>query len=217
MNQITKGLMIMQHSVELAPVPAAAGSRLMQAVVQHAGEVERVFDGTVVLSTAAGIQQATVALSCLVQPAIGDVVLVAPQDEQLYVLAVLHRSGSAPIQMRFQRDTQLQVAGALAIESSNMKLAAKTMEISAVDLNVWTRTANWVAEVFDCAARNLRQVAQSASLRTKAYQRHVEGMEVVRTGHLDMQAEQLMHLRASNTVVKAKELVKVDGKLIQVG
>jgi hypothetical protein len=191
-------------------VAAAGTGRLEHAVVQHAGEVERAQGSALVVSSAAGVQHARLAASCLLQPQVGDVVLIATHVNQPYVLAVLERVATGPAVLHVEGDARLSASGQL-------QLQAQALEITAERMSIWSRAANWVADAFDLAAERLRQSGGLVSLHARAYQRTVEEMELARAGHMDLRAKQLLHLQAEHTVMKSDELVKIDGKQIQVG
>ncbi len=192
-------------------------SALLQAIVQQVAEVERADGKEIVISTAAGIYRATVAPSCLVQPACGDTVLVARHEQQFIVLAIIGRSSDASLKLQLPRDTVIEVEGTLKVNAAAMHFTAPDMAFSAENLSLWTRGVKWIADRFELAAHTLHQTAHNASLRAKGYQRNIEGVESVQAGHIDMKADELMHLRATHAVIKTKELVKIDGKQIQVG
>lgn len=208
-------------------------AQLIQGVIQQIGEVERHDAGTVVVSTSAGIQRAHLAASCLMQPESGDVVLVAAYQDQFFVLSVLLRHSQSPIVLRTDRTTHLEIGGdlrvsvaassdwrtqgACTIHAQKLSLEAEDTEITTQRLALWTRTANWVADALEITAEKLRQVTHSMTMQTRGYQRHVQDLEVARVGHLDVRARELLQLSATHTVIKSSELVKIDGKQIQVG
>ena len=193
-------------------------SVVTQAVVQSMGEVERNRDGHVVVSTGHGLLQARLAVSCLVQPECGDTVLVALRGRQAYVLAVLERSSDAPVAMQLPRSASLSVQGDLRLQASGtVSLQGETVEAVAQRISLVGKAVHWLADTLESTAHRIKQVADLWTVQAKSHHRHVEDMEMVRAGHIDVRAEQVMHLNAGHTVVKSRELVKIDGKQIQVG
>ena len=75
----------------------------------------------------------------------------------------------------------------------------------------------WIADSLDATARAIRQVADTLSVRARSHTRQVEDMELVRVGHMDVRAEQILHMNAEHAMLKSRQLVKLDGKQIQVG
>jgi hypothetical protein len=192
-------------------------SSITQGVIQKVGEVETATDGRVMVSTSAGIVQARLALSCLAQPVAGDIVILAQQNGQAWVLALLSRATDQALVLQTDRATRLIVRDTLEIETQNLSLKAVQMEISTDSFNLKARSAQWLANALEIVSEHISQFSQSFNLRAKSYQRRIEDMELVRLGHLDQRVEGLAHMHAQHTVIKSKELVKIDGKQIQVG
>ena len=192
-------------------------SSITQGVIQKVGEVETATDGRVMVSTSAGIVQARLALSCLAQPVAGDIVILAQQNGQAWVLALLSRATDQALVLQTDRATRLIVGDTLEIETQNLSLKAVQMEISTDNFNLKARSVQWLANALEIVSEHINQFSQSLNLRAKSYQRRIEDMELVRLGHLDQRVEGLAHMHAQHTVIKSKELVKIDGKQIQVG
>lgn len=192
-------------------------SSITQGVIQKVGEVETATDGRVMVSTSAGIVQARLALSCLAQPVAGDIVILAQQNGQAWVLALLSRATDQALVLQTDRATRLIVGDTLEIETQNLSLKAVQMEISTDNFNLKARSVQWLANALEIVSDHINQFSQSFNLRAKSYQRRIEDMELVRLGHLDQRVEGLAHMHAQHTVIKSKELVKIDGKQIQVG
>ncbi len=192
-------------------------SSITQGVIQKVGEVETATDGRVMVSTSAGIVQARLALSCLAQPVAGDIVILAQQNGQAWVLALLSRATDQALVLQTDRATRLIVGDTLEIETQNLSLKAVQMEISTDNFNLKARSVQWLASALEIVSEHISQFSQSFNLRAKSYQRRIEDMELVRLGHLDQRVEGLAHMHAQHTVIKSKELVKIDGKQIQVG
>jgi hypothetical protein len=192
-------------------------SSITQGVIQKVGEVETAIDGRVMVSTSAGIVQARLALSCLAQPVAGDIVILAQQNGQAWVLALLSRATDQALVLQTDRATRLIVRDTLEIETENLSFKAVQMEISTDSFNLKARSAQWLANALEIVSEHISQFSQSFNLRAKSYHRRIEDMELVRLGHLDQRVEGLAHMHAQHTVIKSKELVKIDGKQIQVG
>ena len=208
-------------------------ARVTQGVIQAIGEVERNGEAGVTVSTSQGIVRARLAFSCLVQPVCGDIVLLSYRDEQPFVLSILERRSEAPVEMRFEGslnmvvsgDATVQAAGSAALEGArearvrgkSLQLNGESVEITGDRISLVGRAFSWLADSFDSTARVVRQVADVFSVRARSHQRTVEDLELVRVGHLDLRAEHVANIHAEHAIVKSRELVKLDGKQIQVG
>ncbi len=188
-----------------------------QAIVHEVGEVEQARTEAVTISTPGGIRKAQLALSCLVQPVAGDTVLIAAHGDNIYVLSVLARACEAPIALRLSRSTELAVNGDLRLKAHLVRLQATDIEMTADALTLLSRAARWMTDTLDTSAKRIRQISETFSLHAKGYQRHIEDMELARVGHMDLRAREIPNMHAKHAVLKSTELVKIDGKQIQVG
>lgn len=204
-----------------------------QGVIQAVGEVEASGEAGVTVSTAQGILRARLAFSCLVQPVTGDIVLLSRRGAEAYVLSVLERCGAAPVEVRLDRSLQLSVAGdaellacgsarlgggrSAALEADQVTLRGEAVDIAGDRITLVGRACSWLADTLEGTARVITQIAERLSVRARSHHRQVEELELVRVGHLDLRAEQLLNVNAGQAIVKSRELVKVDGKQIQLG
>ncbi len=212
---------------------ATENARVTEGVIQAIGEVEKHGDAGVVVSTPQGILKARLAFSCLVQPTCGDIVLLSCRSGENYVLSVLERLSDAPVTMRFAGSLHMHVAGDATIAAEgetvvgggqSARLKARHVEVSgeAVEINgdrlsLAGRAVTWIADSLDATARAIRQVADTLSVRARSHTRQVEDMELVRVGHMDLRADKILHMNAEHAMLKSRQLVKLDGKQIQVG
>ncbi|AKJ31918.1 DUF3540 domain-containing protein [Caldimonas brevitalea] len=213
-----------------------ASSELTRGVIQQVGEVERPpeqAERSMTVSTPSGLCRARLATSCLTLPAVGDVVLLASHGTNVYVLAVLARSSAEPLVLSSDRDTTWAVQGHLAVRATggvdlagaeqlrlkagHLRMEAQRVDIVTDRLGVFSRFAQWVAERLETTATSLRQVSQTHTMHTKGYHRQVDELESVRAGHIDLRAREMLHIHAQHSVIKSRELVKIDGTQIQVG
>jgi Protein of unknown function (DUF3540) len=188
-----------------------------QAIVQKIGEVEQTRAEAVTISTPGGIRKAQLALSCLMQPVAGDTVLIAVHGDSAYVLSVLARACEAPIVLRLARSTELAVDGDLRLNANLIGIQAPAIEMSADTLTLLSRAARWMSDTLDTTAKRINQISETFNLHARGYQRHIEDMELARVGHMDLRAKEVLNMHARHAMLKSTELVKIDGKQIQVG
>ncbi len=175
------------------------------------------------------------ASSCLVEPALGDRVLVATEDEgDSFVLAVLERKES--------QKTTIAVEGDLVFRTPHGKVEIAAQEgvdiVAAAPVNVTGSevtvkalrarlSAEWIEVVGAAVKAELGKVKMLASTfdsvldrfsqRTKRSYRTVEEIDQVRAQHIDWAAEGNAHLRGENTLVTATDLVKVNADQVHLG
>jgi hypothetical protein len=178
------------------------------------------------------VRQAT---SCLIEPELGDLVLLAvpANDPGGYLLAVLERESTK---------TTLVAPGDLVITaprgrvsvaaSEGLELATpKQLGVRADELQVQARSGRMFLD--ECAAvvrsmfaslTKLTHVGEVLELlvdrvtqRSKHSIRAIEGLDHTQAENLDFKVENNVHVRATRTVVNGTEVVKVDGKQIHLG
>ncbi|HRI69683.1 MAG TPA: DUF3540 domain-containing protein [Polyangium sp.] len=177
---------------------------------------------------------ATRAVSCLVAPIAGDVVLVAMPAGECYVLAVLQREEGA--------DCKIAVDGNLEIKAPNGKVAvssgegielltAKETNIISSDVSVHATSAtmavdrlSYLGAMVHAEVNKLRVVAAEVDgffertlARVKRSYKFVEEIEQVRAKQIDMKAETSVRVHSESTVITADGLCKLDGEQIHIG
>ena len=84
------------------------------------------------------------------------------------------------------------------------------MRVTSGEAILQSRLARLCSELVDVAAQRI-------GVRAEHSHRQIAGTEQVRCRHFDLKATELAHVRAQAALVKAKDLVKMDAKQIQIG
>lgn len=202
---------------------------------QLSGYVVRVEGGGVVVRADRGELRARRAMSCLLDPALGDRVLVAVvEDGSAFVLAVLERQDDGAAAVTMDRDLAFRLPsgrfdvvakdGVGLVSTGEVSVVAGGVEVKAVDgrLSIDRITAlgrHLLAEVANVkvVAGAIDSVLDRFTQRVKRSHRIVEEMDQVRAERIDYSAEKSMHLYAENALVTAEELVKLDGENVHLG
>jgi hypothetical protein len=199
MNAITGLTGLAMAAREAAEVLARDGEAL---TVLHAGEA----------------LAARRAYSCLVQPEPGDVVLLGRAAGRTYVLAVLERTGAAPMRVA------LPDGATLASDDGRLNLAATTMVLEAATTQVATGTLGVTAArtqarlgAVSAIAEAIETIATRIIGRFRRSYRFVEEGEHLRARDLDHRASGHLHLRGDTTMVQGNALVKLHGSQIHLG
>ena len=165
------------------------------------------------------------AVSCLVVPEIGDeVCILRTSHDKLYLMHVLSRTLGKPL--------TIGCPAGLVLNSPKILLSAEQcLRLEGGQLEARFEGAEWfvkilrftgielilrskVAKLFSHAAELLTGRIQVGADRSY---RNIAEAEHVRTGVFDVKAEHVAHIRARNTILTARELVKVDASQIHVG
>lgn len=174
------------------------------------------------------------AASCLLKPRIGDEVLVAHlPDRRVFVLSVLRREGAAT-EIEAEGDLRVQAPkGRVHIASSEGIGMSTPQDISAAAARVDIKAvaSAWVSETITVLAKSLvselerthvssgilDSVLGRLSQKAKRVIRVIEETDHLRAGRIDYAVEKSVMIQGENTVLTAKQLVKVDGDQIHLG
>ncbi|WP_437986020.1 DUF3540 domain-containing protein [Sorangium sp. So ce117] len=205
-----------------------------EAAKQEAGRVVRAAGGVFVVATGSAEVEARRAVSCMVEPAAGDVVLVSVLPERgAYILAVLERQGSdlcvvldGDLHVKLPRGRFVLgaaegvtlasgkevgvVAGELKVNARRGSLLVESLSYLGTAVQAEIEKAKVKAAAFDASFERVTQ-------RLKRVYRFVEEIEQLRAERVDYVAKKNMSLRGENTLVTAEELVKLDGAQIHLG
>lgn len=205
------------------------------AVFEETGAVIERTSAGLTVETGSGVYTARRAVSCLVAPEPGDVVLTAvTQTGAAYVLAVLERPGDAPPTLTAEGDLAIRLPkGRLAVAAQDgvdlvsgkaMSLIAGALNVTAVDSNIALSRLSFVGSMVQTEVERLKVLAESVdSTLTRLYQRVkrsyrvVEELDQVKAERIDMEAKEDVRVHGKNAIVTAEGLVKVDGDQIHLG
>lgn len=179
--------------------------------------------------------EARTAVSCWVQPIPGDVVLVSGSEHapDHYVLAVLARSTSEPIAVRAPAGLEISAPGGrLSLGVDSVQLSAnREATISAPALRLGATDMQFVfhelaatgrkivarSETMQAIGRHASVVLERLHSRLQRAYKVVSEIEHNSAKHLNYQVTDTLGMHCKNGVVTAEELIKLDGKLVQLG
>ncbi len=182
-----------------------------------------------------GAYRAKRAVSCLIEPEVGDTVaLLTTVTGACYVTAVLEREAGATGRIVADGDLEIQLRsghfsvaaqeGVNLVTAKEVSLVGGSLRVHAQDGNVVMERLSFLGafaraevEKIKVVAGSLDQVLDRFSQRVKRSFRHVEELDQVKAEHIDYAAKSSMSLHAENALITAEELVKVDGEQIHVG
>lgn len=178
------------------------------------------------------------AVSCLVEPELHDYVLVAGKPngatfKPAYVLAVLEResnnvalSAKGDMEVRL-RDGRFRVASRRGIDlvsaesvdivSSRVGVHAESAKIVATEIVALASQVIGELTTVKVAGKIFDRVFERVSEHVQRSFRKVEEIDQLTAGQIDWSADQTVSIKSENTVMVAKELVKVDGEQIHFG
>lgn len=185
------------------------------------------------VSTAKGVLKAQVALSCVLQPLQGDLVLLAETEAGCFIISLLQREQAVAAALHFPHGVSVHSQGGLALKSTgdlSLESASKT-EVTSPIFNIAAlksrlRILDVVAQInhFQGRFSKLQWLAEWAEQKAERFRqrfgssdRVVQHHDLQKAGNLVQQVEHTASLRSEHTIIKAREDVQVDGKRIHMG
>jgi hypothetical protein len=182
----------------------------------------------------AGEYVAARAVGCLVEPRVGDRVLVAVVgDGSAYVISVLEREGTRT-EIVVPGDLEIKVPAGrcvLGAQGGVDLVSSAHVGVASAEVRVNARTGTFfvehLAHVGSVVAAKVDELKLHAAAldatvervteRLQRAYRFVSEFDHLRAERVDYAAKKNMTLRAENAVVMAEELVKIDGSQIHLG
>jgi hypothetical protein len=195
-------------------------------VLQSGRVLRRSEAGAVVL--VGGREQASrCAASCLVVPEPGDLVLLAAHPTERFILAVLHRPGSAPavLSATTPSDQMVLSAGKLALKAKDdIELTAPQATIRSGRLTFAADALAFVAKLltqtlgrWQSSSQNMDMVA--TDMATKAARRVtlVDESDMLQAGSVLQKIQSTSVTQAEAVVIAVNEDLRLDGARVTVG
>ena len=174
------------------------------------------------------------ATMCLVEPQIGDHVLVATLPSSTFVMGVLSRDEQAPAKLTFDGDVDLAVRnGRLRVTAQegvdvatpgDSTIDARRVSVRAQEGEAIIGKLRMLGSLVEAKIGKLSTVAETVDAfagrfvqRVKRYYRLVEEMDQVRAEQIDHRARGTARIHAENTVITANKLAKIDGDQVHIG
>jgi len=214
----------------------AARKLKARSVWQEFGEVIAIKPSGLRVSTSIGEFDATRAVGCLVEPEVGDRVLIASEEDgESFVLSVLSRPEAKATNISVSegdlvmRSTQGQVviAGQTGVDiltGGTANVAASAVEVRAARgkfavlfLETLSETVKAEFGRVKLAAQSFDSVLERFSQRAKRSYRTVEEIDQVRAHQIDYAAEGTARLKGENALVTATDVAKINGEQVHLG
>lgn len=170
--------------------------------------------------------RAQLASSVLLQPQIGDVVLVALDGQDCWLLSVLQRRANSVAELAI-KDAKCTIFESEELRFnalSTLHVRAHTLDLQSENLESRFDKVSIVARVVQAAALRLQLWANLLQSRSRSISVRAE-QRITRIAHTDqlyaeevvVESEELIRSRSRQIVTQAKENVRIDGKQIVMG
>ncbi len=183
-------------------------------------------EGGFVVTSEQGIVNAGVAVSCLVTPEPGDVVLISMDESGCsYVLSILERSKRAQkgTELSFDGDLSVRVNGgrmslasdeSLSFASKDFELTAGKGRVTIEKVSFFGRLVESNIEKIKVVAETLDSIVRRAVQRFTSTYRYVEEHEEVQSASTRMIVDGTLTMHTKNTMHIAEGHVKIDAEQI---
>ena len=157
------------------------------------------------------------ALSCLLEPALGDTVaclLVAP--DEVWLTAVLQREEGTAHVLRSAAPLTLAAPG-LTLETSAFALRAERVTVSATDAELVGKNLHVIGTAVKLVGSVLSTVFERVTHFSRNHLRTTDGIDRVQATHVECEAEQLARISGQHLLLNGQNLVKARGGQIHFG
>ncbi len=179
------------------------------------------------------VKRARKAASCLIQPAPGDLVLLASTPDQDFIISVLARAEETPLQISSDAELAIEAGGKLTLSARGgvevatgrgISLLSQKIDLHSMEASINVDAASYLGTSLRARVRGIRLVAESihslaetAIYHARRLFRRVEDIEQVEAASIDYRASEAISLSGRHLLGTAAELVKFDGEQIHLG
>jgi hypothetical protein len=183
-----------------------------QSLSLHTGEVKLIANRVYWVEIAQDLHQASKAIGCIIEPEIGDtVVLYADSGDQYYILSILTRELDAHAEMVFDKGVSFKVPeGELRIDAQQALVNIERVDITGSNLHSkWDKVKTVAKSVEVSADRWIQRLLRSY--------RTVEEFEESKINRLRYLVKGMCSIKSKKTEIISEESVKIDGSKIMLG
>lgn len=203
----------------------ATRTELLQPVLEY-GMVAAPCRGGFIVTSDRGMIEASAAVSCLVTPVVGDIVLFSLDGSgSSYILSILDRPEGAQkaTELAFDGDLNIRVEGGrmslasdevLSLSSKDFELAAEKGRVMIDKASFFGRFVENNIERIKVVAEAMDSIIRRAVQRFTSSYRYVEEHEEVQSASTRMIVDGTLTMHTKNTMHVAEGHVKIDAEQI---
>lgn len=206
--------------------PLASDPNLPQNPANLEGYVQGGKNNSWLVTTSQGLIRATQAFSCLIQPVLGDKVLLQPVGEHWYLLAILERQQPLPMQLNARNGLNIDLGGKdchwqnaghwqlnaeyTSIRTHQAELTTQTAQVRGQQLTQhWQQVRNLIQDLWHSGQTVWQQVRQSIS--------RVDEVEQKDCGHQIQRVRGNMTLHSEQGSITSSKDLRIDAERIHMG
>ncbi len=169
------------------------------------------------------------AVSCLLEPSIGDECLCSitkdSSGDTAWIISVLTRTATRQAELRLPENVKVvSPLGHIAFEATSLSMTAEKMRLKADEACVTFTCASVASKTARLTVGTLKTVASYVSLvadrvlqYSQSYSRTTAGLDRTEAPHIEITAQQLLKLKGEYALVEGEHLVKARGAQIHFG
>ena len=184
------------------------------------GQVISVVDDTFRLKINGGASMAAhKAVSCVLQPCVGDTVMCSSSSAGLHVLHILKReSNRHPAVISVPGAPSLSLEQTVVeVRAENLTADVRRIRARSDELHLVTRLTNLVTGGMELVADRLKRICRMEMSSAEDSVRTVENTDTLRTGRMLREASEIISHRSEIAVIEARGDVRVNGERITMG
>lgn len=194
--------------------------------------VKAVNDKLFLVNSQQGIQNAKLAVSCLIAPEQGDSVMICILNDECFITAVLEKKNPVH-QINISGDLEFNTTGQttfkstkginhvseneISVTANKIKQVSVEQKVVCNDLNMQVQEGKVQAKNLQLNAEQTNTVVSRCYHRAEQAFRWVETIETLNIGNWVQNIKQTLTSRSKNTVFTAKQDMKIDGDRIHMG
>jgi hypothetical protein len=197
------------------------------------GQVKIKDDNFFWVETSRGLRKAKKSVSCLLEPRIGDeVLLLSNRNGTSYIVSVLEREQDVQSEILFEGDVSVTVKnGDLGFSAQKLDLKGQDIALDSkkLDLRSLCGTASindftFLGKVFrgninavKIVSKTVTSITERLIRKARESYRWIENLEQVKVGRLRYLARESLYLKGKRSSLMAETKVKIDGEKIHLG
>jgi len=185
------------------------------------------------VETSRGLHKAKKSASCLLEPCIGDeVILLSTRNGKSYILSVLEREQDVQSDILFEGNVSVMVKNGdlgfsaqkldlkghdIALDSKKLDLRSLCGTASINDFTFFGRVFRGNINAVKIVSKTVTSITERLVRKARESYRWIENLEQVKVGRLRYLVRESLYMKGKRSSLLAETKVKIDGEKIHLG
>lgn len=158
------------------------------------------------------------AVSCLIDPAVGDQVACIHAPEALHwIVAVLRRDVGAPLVLGGNEAVLQLRATTFSVRTQEMNVDSQQLCVRSAETTVSGTTVQLIAGVVKLTGSLFSSVFERVHQLSRHCLRTTQGLDRVQAEHIEVDAGRLLRMQGEHAIIQGEKIVKARGGQIHLG